>query len=163
MVMILLGEMFFNIIFRGFAPFISSKSEVVKKVLDSVDLVQINKIYELGSGRAGFLKAARTKFSNVNLIGIENSFWPYFISCIQSACQGLRIEFKKKNLFKIDVGEADLIYCYLNQKMMNKLAKKFRAECRAGATIVSYKFSLPNWTAEKILEANGEKIYFYKA
>ena len=52
--MVLLGEMFFNIAFRGFAPFVSSKSIVVKKVLDSVDLVQVNKIYELGSGKAGF-------------------------------------------------------------------------------------------------------------
>ena len=161
--MVLLGEMFFNIVFRGFAPFVSSKSVVVKKVLDSVDLVQVNKIYELGSGKAGFLKAARTKFPNVELIGVENAFWPYLLACVQSACQGLKIKFKKKNLFKVDISEADLIYCYLNQKMMNKLADKFKTECQTGAMIVSYRFPLPNWQTEKKIEANGGKIYFYKA
>ena len=160
--MVLLGEMFFNIAFRGFAPFVSSKSIVVKKVLDSVDLVQVNKIYELGSGKAGFLKAAREKFPNVELIGIENSFWPYLLACIQSACQGLKIKFKKKNLFKVDISEADLIYCYLNQKMMNKLAEKFKTECQTGTTIVSYEFPLLNWQAEKTVVVDGGKIYFYK-
>jgi hypothetical protein len=163
LVMVLLAEMFYNIVFRGFAPFVSSKSAVVNKVLDSIDLVQVNKIYELGSGKAGFLKAARAKFPNVELIGVENSFWPYLLSSIQSACQGLKIKFKKKNLFKVDVSEADLIYCYLNQKMMQKLADKFKNECRVGAVIVSYRFPLPNWQPERTEVVDGGKIYFYKA
>ena len=43
---------------------------------------------------------------------------------------------------------------------MPPLAKKIREECRPGTMIISYVFSLPGFTAEKVLKDGDSNIYF---
>ncbi|MCX6796698.1 MAG: hypothetical protein NTW06_04365, partial [Candidatus Falkowbacteria bacterium] len=45
---------FFNILFRGFAPYVSTRTEVINKIIDEVDLPDGVTVYELGCGKAGF-------------------------------------------------------------------------------------------------------------
>jgi 16S rRNA A1518/A1519 N6-dimethyltransferase RsmA/KsgA/DIM1 with predicted DNA glycosylase/AP lyase activity len=153
---------FYNMVFRGFAPFISSTKGLVKKILESIEVKAGSKIYELGSGKATFLREAEKKFPDSQFIGIEYSFLPYLLSRIQLSLTKSKIKIKKENIFKTDLHEADIIYCYLNIKTMAELEKKFISECKPGAQIISNVFQLPNQTAEKVLEENANKVYFYK-
>ena len=109
-----------------------------------------------------FLKEAEKKFPDSELYGIEYSFLPYLLSKIQLSLAKSKIKIKKENIFKTDLHEADIIYCYLNIKTMAELEKKFTTECKPGTQIISNVFQLPNQTAEKVLEDNGNKVYFYK-
>jgi len=70
---------FYNIVFRGFAPFISTKFEAILTILKDLNLKGSEHVYELGSGKAGFLRAIEQRFGNKNLIGIEYSFFPYIL------------------------------------------------------------------------------------
>lgn len=154
---------FFNIVFRGYAPLISTKSLVIKRILSEIELKNGERIYELGCGEAGFLYAIEDRYPQVELIGVEYSFLPYLISKIQISFKKSKIKIIKQNLFNVNLNEANLIYCYLNQAMMNKLEDKFKKECRLGTKIISYAFRLPNFTPEKVIDlGRSGKVYFYK-
>jgi len=153
---------FFNILFRGFAPYVSTRTEVINKIIDSIDFKDGERIYELGCGKAGFLRAFEAKNPRGKFVGFEYSFWPYAIAKFQLGLTESNIEIHKKNIFKADLKDADLIYCYLNNKTMQKLEKKFTEECKPGTRIISYQFPLPNKQATKVIDVNKEdKVYFY--
>jgi 16S rRNA A1518/A1519 N6-dimethyltransferase RsmA/KsgA/DIM1 with predicted DNA glycosylase/AP lyase activity len=153
---------FFNMLFRGFAPYLSTRSEVINKIIDEIKINDGAKIYELGCGKAGFLKAFEDKFPKAVLIGVEYSFWPYFVAKLQLSLSHSRIKIIKRNMFKINLSDASLVYCYLNEKMMAALEKKFSEECKPGTQIISYTFKMPTKQATKVIEINkNSKVYFY--
>jgi protein-L-isoaspartate O-methyltransferase len=153
---------FFNIIFRGFAPFVSTKPEVLEKILNEIKLNQGDKVLELGCGKAGFLRAIEEKFPGSKLLGVEYSYWPWLITKIQLAISRSKIRLHKKNILKVPFGDSDLIYCYLNVKTMARLAHKLRSEGKKGATVVSYAFPILEFSPVKVIELTDKsKIYFY--
>ncbi|MCU0679236.1 MAG: class I SAM-dependent methyltransferase [Planctomycetes bacterium] len=154
---------FFNIIFRGFAPFISTRPDVIERIMSELKPDETAVVYELGCGKAGFLRALRRRYPKIKLIGIEYSFLPYLIAQIQNSLTGAKIILRKQNIFQADLGEADIIYCYLNPLTMQKLETKFKQECKTGAQVVSYQFPLPSIATGKTVElGEHERIYFYK-
>jgi hypothetical protein len=156
---------FFNIIFRGYAPFISTKGKVIIEIFSQIKFDENfkGKVYELGAGQAGFLRRFEEKYKNAELVGVEYSLIPYLISKFQLGLFGSKIIIQKKNFFKIDLSDADVIYCYLSSKTMKTLEKKFQKECKKGTVIISYQFIMPNLKPDKILEL-GEfsRVYVYK-
>ena len=152
---------FYNILFRGYAPFISSKKEIIKKIISKLELKENGVIYELGCGNAGFLRAARKKFPSAELVGFEYSFLPYVIAQIQNSLSKSKISIRKKNIFKVDLSQADVLYCYLNVLTMKKLEEKIKTEGKSGLKIISYQFPLPDMKIEEILADEKGKVYFY--
>lgn len=154
---------FYNILFRGFAPFISSGEEVIEKTIAELNVRPRQEVYELGCGRASFLREVEKKFPEAKLTGVEYSFWPWLTTRVQISLRKSRIKIIKKNLFKVSLEAADFIYCYLNPKMMHRLEEKFMKECKSGVTIISYAFPIKDWTAVETLDLGKKgKVYFYK-
>jgi len=153
---------FYSILFRGYAPLISTKTDVLKKILEEIQLASGAKVFELGAGSAGFLRAVEKKFPAAVLTGIEHSFWPWLTTKLQLALRHSKIEMIRSDLFKINLKQADLIYCYLNPKMMQALESKFKAECKPSTQIISHAFPLPTLAPAKVIESdNHNKIFFY--
>jgi len=153
---------FFNILFRGFAPYVSTRTEVINKIINEIELKDGEKVYELGCGKAGFLRAFEQKNPKGKFFGFEYSFWPYAVAKLQLGMTDSNIKIYKKNIFKADLKDADLVYCYLNGPMMEKLEKKFSAECKPGTQIISYTFQMPNKQPTRVVEIKkGHKVYFY--
>lgn len=155
---------FYNLIFRGHAPFISTKARVIEKIFSEINFGQDfnGMVYELGAGKAGFLRAFEEKYPATRLIGVEYAFFPFFLAKIQIALAGSKIKMKKANMFKLNLSDADVIYCYLMPTVMKELEPKVSAECRPGTKIVSYQFLFPNLKPERMidLEKMG-KVYVY--
>ncbi len=152
----------YNIIFRGYAPFLATKGKVIKRILDELKPDEEASIYELGAGRAGFLRAARKRRPGAKLTGVEYSTTPWLIGQMQNALSGSRITMLKKNFFQVDLKEADAVYCYLNIDTMKKLEPKFAAELKPGARLISYQFPLRDKTpARKIDMGDDGRIYVY--
>jgi hypothetical protein len=157
---------FFYIVFGGYAPFFLTKNKVIKRIMDEEKFNDSDAIYELGSGNAGFLRAVENKYPNIKkLIGIEYFLAPYIIGRIQTGLLKSKIKIIKENFFHTNLKEADVIYCFLNKQMMNKLKEKFTKECKSGTKIISYQFSIPEMNPEKVIDLNNDKkdkVYFYK-
>jgi hypothetical protein len=153
---------FYNIIFRRNAPFISTKNRVVKLAVDNIQLNPGDKVFELGCGKARLSRALAKKFPRATYFGFEYSFFPYLIARILVLLSGSKVNIQKKNFFKLNFAEADLIYCYLLTDMMTKLSSKITSECRPGTKIVSHQFTLPGYTPKKIIQDKKDRVYFYK-
>jgi len=153
---------FINIIFRGYAPFVSTDRETIRKIMAAVEIKEPAVIYELGCGRARFLKLAARVWPKAELIGAENIFNLYLLNKIGLKLRGSKIKLLKKDFFTVDLKNAALIYCYLNGPTMARLGEKFRQECLPGTQIVSRRFSMPQFKPDKMLIIKGKKVYFYK-
>ena len=120
----------YNIIFRGYAPYVSTRKKIVNDILSNIDQEEEFTLVELGCGRAGFLQAAREKFPKASLVGYEYSFWPLFQAKVRNWVKDSRLTLEKKNIFKADLSKADIVYCYLNPQMMAELSTKFKQELK---------------------------------
>lgn len=153
---------FFNLVFRGFAPFFSTREKIIRSIIDKLKIGEKDYVVELGCGKAGFLKAVRKLYPKLKLVGYEYSFLPYMIARLQTGLSNTNIDIRKANFFKVDLSRADVIYCYLNTSTMKKLEEKFRSECKVGAKIVSFMFPLKNMQPKEVQEVGkGEKVYYY--
>lgn len=165
-VAIVLLTQFFCVLCGGYAPFIPTEKKIMKEIVDKADFKDGAVVYELGCGHAGFLRLVEKKFPKIEkLVGVEYFLSPFLIAGIQLALHKSKIKLLKKNLFDVGLKEADIIYCFLNKPMMQKLKEKFMKECKKGAQIISYQFTLPDMTPEKIIDVNNDekhKIYFYR-
>lgn len=160
-ILIFLITQYFSILFRGYAPFISSKHELIKDLVKIIELEPGQTVYELGAGDAPLLLELYQKNKECNYVGLEYSFLPWLIGNIQIVLHKSKIKLLKKNIFKAYLGEADLIYCYLNPAMMARLETKIPTECHPGTQIISLSFPFPHLEPAKILELQGQKVYFY--
>jgi len=153
---------FWNIVFRGFAPFFKAKQEVIDTIIDNIKPTKGQVIYELGAGTANFLQGVEARYPETKLIGIENSFYPYLLAKMKLRKLQSKINLKRENLYQTDLRDASFIYCYLIPTMMPKLSDKIQKECRPGTTVISYIFSIPNLPIRKTIETKGGNIYFYE-
>jgi hypothetical protein len=62
-----------------------------------------------------------------------------------------------RSLFKADVREADVVYCFLFEKFMTKLENKLFSELKPGAKIIVYTFPFKNHQAIKKIQ--GISVY----
>jgi len=151
-----------NVLFKGFAPFISTDRETIRKVISEGSVKGKSVVYELGCGRARFLRIIEKSFPDTRLIGVENLFSLYLLNRIRLQLQNSRIKLLNKDFFTLDLKDADLIYCYLNNQTMERLGTKFTQECRPGTQIISRAFPIPQFKPEKVAVIKNKKIYFYK-
>ena len=156
---------FFNIVFRGFAPlypFFVINPKMIEAILKIVNLKPGAVVYELGAGTARFLRAVEKRQPQAKLRGIEYSMIPYLFGKLLLKKEKSHIDLIRKNLFNVNLKDADLIYLYLMPDMMEKLVEKLKKECRPGTMVVSYLFSMPNLESRKKIEAGNEVSYIYQ-
>jgi len=152
---------FFNILFRGHAPFIITRPKVAKTIAEELKLKPGDVVYELGSGTASILKRLAKKYPRAKYYGIEYALIPWLIAKIQLSLFFRSIKVIKKNFFDADLSQADYIYCFLNIDTMVKLETKLLRECKKNAELISYVFRLPNIKPYKTILVGKSHIYFY--
>lgn len=154
-------KQFINIIF-GYAPLISTKKKILNQILDNINIKNDFIIYELGCGKADFLKLVESKKIKADLIGIENLFIANLVLKLQLRLMHSKIKIIQNDFFKENLSKADIIYCFLNNNTMKKLGEKFLRECKKETVIVSHKFPIVGFLPVKVLGEYGDKVYFYK-
>ena len=153
---------FYYLIFKGYAPFVSTDRRTIKAIIGTLGDFQPQTVYELGCGRALFAQWAERHWIQAQIYGVENSPSLFLLVRLGLRIRGGKIKLLKKDFFQVNLKDADLIYCYLNNATMAKLADKLKLECRSGTVIVSRRFSLPSYTPYQTIVVSGQKIYFYK-
>jgi len=153
---------FFDLLFRGFHPFISSRPWVVEQLIPEIKLRESKaiKILAFSSGRSGFFYSLKKKYPKAELIGYEHSLFPFLVAKIQRFIRLVKIKVKKSAIHRIDVSNVDFIYCHLNPDEMRGLGKKFKFECRQGTKIVSTGFNIPFLDPIKIVDLPDKRGRF---
>ena len=134
---------FFKIteIFFTDAPFIPTTNEVMDDIIENLQLTNKSVLYDLGCGDARILRKAVELKPDINAVGIEIAYIPYFLAKFFTR-KYKRIEIKRENIFKADISDATHIFLYLYPKAVNKLIDNIKKQCAQGTRIISCDFEI---------------------
>jgi len=148
----------FDLLLRGFAPFIPSRPWVIDEIMNELDLGNRNKKFiAFSTGRSGFMHALEKKYPEAEFIAIEPSFFPFIVSRLQILLRKTKIKVYFKKIHHVDVSDADFIYSHLYPDRMEGLGPKLKFECKSGAKVVSTGFNIVHLKPYKIVELPDRK------
>jgi hypothetical protein len=133
-----LGSLFFYALRLGIGPVPTSRrvrSEIEALLPSEVE----GHVYELGCGWGGLLARLR----RYGAVGVELSPLPALISAFRGPVIW-------RDLFEVELRDAELVVCYLYRGGMERLAKKLERELPEGAVVITHTFALPGWEPEEV-------------
>lgn len=138
------------------APFVASKKEVVGKMIKVAEIKTRDKVLDLGSGDGRLVIEAAA--AGAVATGVEKNPFLVLFSKIRAKFARVKVEIIFGDIFSQNLGKADIIFLYLNPKMLAKLAPKLKAETKKGTKIVSNTYEIPNFRPIAIFD----NIFLYK-
>jgi SAM-dependent methyltransferase len=139
-----------------YVPFVPTEKRVLEKIVSIADLKDGEKVYDLGSGDGRVLEEA-LKMASIQATGIEVSRMVLLLGKIRRYFKKTKIQFLRKNFFKHDLSDADVVFCYLFPGVMKGLQEKFEKELKQGARVISYSFPMVEWQPKKTLITREDK------
>ena len=124
-----------------------------------------DRFYDLGSGSGKVLLEAERY--GLTPVGFELSLLPYLATKLRILSELSKAEVHLRNFYRIKLKDADIIYCFLVDKVMPEVKSLIKRKAKKGTQVVSYGFSFPGWRPRKIVKTDptsktASKIYFYK-
>lgn len=153
------------ILFIVRVPYAPTPKRMIKKIIDELNLKPGQKVYDLGCGDGRFLFAAEKKGAEAT--GFELSPIVFMKANLTKIFKRSKIKIRYKDFYKADISDADVVFCFLVDTVMPKVAKKLKAELKAGAKVVSYGFHFPDWEPSKVIipelsDKTSSKIWIYE-
>lgn len=131
-----------------------------------IELAKIKKgdrVYDLGCGDGRLVTMAAEKGARAT--GFEISPLVFLWAQILQLFRKTKGEILWKNIWKVDISDADIIFLYLFPEMMKRFDTDFYPKLKKGTRIVAHGFRLKNhkpvesWQPEK---GKRGKLFVYK-
>ena len=148
----------------NYAPYASSDSRVVRRMLEIARVSADDLVYDLGCGDARILVAAVKDFKARGAVGyeIDENVYATALSEIEKSNLQDRIKVVHGDLFNADISKATVITLYLTAPANERLKGKLEKEARSGTRIVSHDFEVPEWKPSFREEFGTHAIYLYR-
>ncbi len=147
----------------GISPMPSS-AKATRAILDLIPGNAGERIAELGSGWGGLALAVTRHRPEAHVMAYELSLLPWVWSIGVARLMGRQeIEFVRRDFFDADLGDTDVVLCYLFPGAMERLAERL-THLKAGSIIISNTFRLPGWQPDEMVELDDlyqTRIYRY--
>ncbi|MEH3021251.1 MAG: class I SAM-dependent methyltransferase [Pseudomonas oryzihabitans] len=119
---------------------------------------------DLGCGLGDTLVDLARRFPQATFVGVETaplSFALAWLRCLSRRnCQ-----VRYRDLWRVKLGEFDVVYCFLSPAPMPRLGDKARAELRAGSWLISNTFEIPGQPADAVHEVEdlrGSRLLLWR-
>ena len=143
------------------ATWVPTRQRDVQRFLNLADIKQNDVVYDIGCGNGRMVIAASTQ--GANAIGFEISLFPYLLAKINKLIRRSKVKIKYRDLWHVNLADADLVYFFLMPERIKKLKNKFEQELKPGAKVISYVWPIDGWRPIKIDECEGRpKLYLYE-
>ena len=147
------------------APWLPSWKKDVLAVVKSIEIKSTDIVYDLGCGDGRWLFAVAKTTPAKEIVGFEISLLFYVwcrIKILFSSYPHLKVKYQ--DLFKADLSQADVVFCFLLPRTMIKIKDKLEKEMKPNSLFVSYTFTLPGHQPEKTFKVSQKSlpIYFYR-
>lgn len=154
-------------------PLVFTQRAARKVILDFVKLEAEGKkkkklkIYDLGAGLGGLSIAVARMLPDADVIGLEMGGPIWAIANLRRLiCGPKNVRFLKRDFWKHDIRDADIVLCYLGDVVMADLMKKLRRESKPERLFISNTFPLPaDWPPEQRIPINAalsKEILIYR-
>lgn len=144
------------------APWVPTPVEVVHKMLQLAKVGPDDLVYDLGCGDGRIIILAARHYGS-QAVGVEIDPLRYIWCQILVTVLGLRdrVQIIYGDFFDLDLSDADVVTCYLNPSIHEKLEAKFGKELKTSARVLSKDFIFPN---SNLIKEDGESnLYLYHA
>ena len=148
---------------KSAAPWVPTKNKNISRAIEVADIMPGQTVVDIGCGDGRLIFAAAEK--GANAIGYEISLIPYLIAKVRWLffAQRKNVSIRFKNLWRVDLGQADIIYVFLLPQVLKRLEEKMEKELKPGARVIVHCWALPNWKPMAVSEAANElKFYIYQ-
>jgi len=146
------------------APFVPLEPDVVTRILKLADIKKGETFFDLGSGDGRLVIAAAMMGAKAYGVEIDqlrvwySRLWIYLLGLKNNAT------IIQKNIFDVDLSDADVITAYLLQETNEALMPKLKKETKKGARVLGIAFNFPEWKPT-IIDRRGPvygPIYLYR-
>ncbi len=143
------------------ATWMPTKKKDVERFLKLAKLKSDEVFYDIGCGNGRMVIVAAKQ--GAKAVGLEISLFPYLLGKLNIFLKQSSAKIKYRDLWRYNLGDADVIYFFLMPKKMKRLKTKFEQELNPGTRVISYVWPIDGWTPIKIDECEGwPKMYLYK-
>lgn len=141
-------------------PWVPTQEKRIRRALDLVKIQQGEVLYDLGAGDGRVLILAAREFGACT-VGIEIGPVQCALVALRAWFSGSRrnIKIRCGNMYRVNLGEADVVFMYLTSKHVSRLVDKLEKELRPGARVVSVAVEFPNWEPKEVDRENLLFIY----
>lgn len=148
------------------APYVSSPTRVVDRMLQLANIRPGETVFDLGCGDGRVIIAAAEKYK-AKTVGVEIS--PKLVAEANSNIRKANLVGQARviqgDLLQTDLTGADVVTLYLTTSFNAELRPRLEKFLKPGARVVSHDYEVPGWKATKIVEADGRQkhsIYLYE-
>ncbi len=148
-------------------PYLPTPPTVIDAALNLINLNENEVFADLGSGEGDVLIRAAEKF-NCFCTGFEVNRQLLLEAKrkIKTTPVSNKVDVACADLFTVKLSPFDAIYVYPFPTIAARLSEKIREECRKGAKVLTYDYSLPNFKPAKTVHVqsgmHAHRIYLYK-
>ncbi len=145
------------------APFVPSRPDIVKRMLELSHVNSNDIVYDLGCGDGRIIISAVNDFGAKKAVGYElkSSRCRQLIDEISNQNRQDKITIVNDDLMKADISEATVITLFLTTSGIDKLQPKLEREATKGLRIVSHDYEFIGWRASVRDNFDGHMIYLY--
>ena len=144
------------------APYVVTDLEVVDAMLAAAEVSADDFVIDLGSGDGRILIAAARSLGARGLgIEIDPERIREAESNARAAGVASRVSFRREDLFRTPLAEADVLTLYLSQEVNLRLRPRILEQMRAGTRVVSHDFHMGDWRAEQRRRIGTATIYLW--
>jgi SAM-dependent methyltransferase len=106
---------------------------------------------DLGCGPAGNLLGLARQFPQAQFVGVETAPLSFAIAWLRALPRS-NCRIRYENLWRTDLAQFDVVYCFLSPAPMPRLWAKALAQMPAGSHLVSNTFEVPGVPADRQVE-----------
>ncbi len=120
------------------------------------------RMVDLGCGWGGMTVSMAKAYKNATIHGYEITTFPYLVAKITSLFFLGRIQIHNSNMYKADLSQFQVLYCYLPTFILTDLLPQF-ASLRPGTVIVTSGWAIPGYTPTEVISESlfGIKMPIY--
>ena len=137
------------------APYVPTPMAAVKKMVKAAKIRKGDRIYDIGCGDGRVLYLAEK--NGAQATGFEISPAIYLLALIKKILKGAKMKIRFSDFRNNNLGDADVIFCYLMPNMIKKNIQKFQKELKPGTKIISYAFRIWDWKETEKIPKEPEK------
>lgn len=144
------------------APYVATDYEVVDAMLAMAGIRPDNVVVDLGSGDGRILIAAARSHGARGLgVDIDPARIEEATANARAAGVAHRVSFRREDLFRTPIRDADVVTLYLLQEINLRLRPRLLAEMKPGARVVSHDFDMGDWRADQRQQVGTATIYMW--
>ncbi len=142
-------------------PFVPTPAPLVERMLDLAEVSARDYLIDLGCGDGRIAIAAARRGARALGVDLDPHRIDEAVLAARLAGLETRALFRRQDLFRTPIFEADVVTLYLLPRINLALRPRLLTELRPGARVVSHAFHMGDWRADAEEQLDGRRIFLW--